>query len=38
MRPVGMGAGLTCHFALNVSDEEALIKWRDDPNVQYATR
>lgn len=29
MRPVRMGAGLTHHFALSVSDEYALVHWRD---------
>ena len=29
MRPVRMGAGLTHHFALSVSNEDALADWRD---------
>ncbi len=33
MRPVRMGAGLTHHFALSVSDEEALAGWRDYLNA-----
>jgi glyoxalase family protein len=33
MRPVRMGAGLTHHFALSVSDEEALTGWRDFLNA-----
>jgi glyoxalase family protein len=33
MRPVRMGAGLTHHFALSVSDEAALARWRDFLNA-----
>ena len=33
MRPVRPGAGLTHHFALSVSDEEALGEWRDFLNA-----
>jgi glyoxalase family protein len=33
MRPVRPGAGLTHHFALSVSDEEALLEWREYLNA-----
>jgi glyoxalase family protein len=33
MRPVRMGAGLTHHFALSISDEDALVSWRDVLNA-----
>ena len=33
MRSVRLGAGLTHHFALSVSDEDALARWRDFLNV-----
>jgi glyoxalase family protein len=33
MRPVKLGAGLTHHFALSVSDEDALGEWRDYLNA-----
>ena len=33
MRPVTMGASLTHHFGLSVSDEDALAEWRDYLNA-----
>jgi glyoxalase family protein len=33
MRPVRPGAGLTHHFALSVSNEEALLEWREFLNA-----
>jgi glyoxalase family protein len=33
MRPVRLGAGLTHHYALSVSDEEALSEWHDYLNA-----
>ncbi len=33
MRPVRIGTGMTHHFALSVSDENALVAWRDFLNA-----